>query len=167
MSNLKKSNYFYKLHLSTGFRNGKNKLCFLWRRNRILKYNSHEFQPSKAVPWQAVKSPSSYSAGPVAFSGQAMWDLWNTKVSLGQVFMWVLRFSPVTIIQPTLHTYLYTFLLREGRTGGAWEHSKKQCPFGNQGALARKVCSLFISCWTQGLRYTYLNLCLWCNYQCL
>jgi hypothetical protein len=36
-------------------------------------------------------------------------------------------------------------LLPEGKTGETWEPSKKQNPFGNQGALDIKVLCLFKS----------------------
>jgi hypothetical protein len=51
-------------------------------------------------------------------------------VAMGQFFLWVLWFSPVSIIPPMLHT----MLLPETQTGEAWEPSSKQCSFGNRGS---------------------------------
>jgi hypothetical protein len=49
------------------------------------------------------------------------------KVTLGHVFLRLLRFSPVSIIPPLLRTlFIYTLLLSEGQTGEAWERSEKQ-----------------------------------------
>ena len=70
------------------------------------------------------------------------------KVALEQVFLRVLRFSPVSIIPPMLHTRLRLGVhvaLTKGQTGNAWEPSKKQYPIGNREALDRKAFSLFCS----------------------
>jgi hypothetical protein len=55
----------------------------------------------------------------------------------------VLQFAPVSIIPPTVHThFIYVLILPEAQMGEVWEPSKKQCSFGNLGALVRIVLSL-------------------------
>ena len=50
------------------------------------------------------------------------------KVALGQVLHTVLRFSPVSVVQQCpIHVFIYELLLSKGKTGLAWEPSKKQC----------------------------------------
>jgi hypothetical protein len=54
--------------------------------------------------------------------------------------------ASVNTIPPLLHTHLfYMLLLPERQTGGTWELSKKQCSFGNRGALDRKVATFSFS----------------------
>ena len=66
------------------------------------------------------------------------------EVALPQPFLSVLRFSPVSIIPPMLHTHLPLYVaLPDRQTGKAWEPSKTQCLFQNRGALHRKLLSLF------------------------
>ena len=51
-------------------------------------------------------------------------------VKRGQIFLRVLRFSPVSIIPPVLHTHLHVILTR--RTNGQrLINFHKQCAFGN------------------------------------
>jgi len=64
-------------------------------------------------------------------------------VTLGQVFLPVLRVSPVIIIPAMLQTHFYLLLLLQGQRGKAWQTSKKQRSFVNRGPLDRKVLSLF------------------------
>jgi hypothetical protein len=62
------------------------------------------------------------------------------KVALGQDFFCVLRFSPVSIIPPVLHTHTYVHVVLIRRTNGrSVGPFKKQCSFGNRGALNRRV----------------------------
>jgi hypothetical protein len=51
-------------------------------------------------------------------------------------------FPVTTIPRCSILTSTYTSLLPEGQTGEAWEPPKKQCYFGNRGALDRKVLAL-------------------------
>jgi hypothetical protein len=49
------------------------------------------------------------------------------KVALGQVFLPVIQFYPVTIFPPILHTHFHLacmLLLNEEKTGDVWEPSK-------------------------------------------
>jgi hypothetical protein len=51
---------------------------------------------------------------------------------------------PVNVITPVLHSYLnYTWLLPDGQKRKVWEPSKWQYSFRGQGAVDRKVLSLF------------------------
>jgi hypothetical protein len=45
----------------------------------------------------------------------------------------------VSYRQFSILIFIYMFLLPEGQTSKAWESSKKQCSFGNGGALERGV----------------------------
>jgi branched-subunit amino acid transport protein len=47
------------------------------------------------------------------------------KVVLGQVFLQVLRFSPVSIIPLMLHTHLHLHTKEANKQANAWEPSKK------------------------------------------
>jgi hypothetical protein len=63
------------------------------------------------------------------------------KVAVGQFFLPVLLFPPDSVIPYMLYTILIcTLLLPEGQMGEAWEPSKEQCSFGNQGTLDTKHC---------------------------
>ena len=64
------------------------------------------------------QSPASHRGGPGSISGQPMWDWWRTKCHWGQVFLRVLRFSPVNIISPVLHTDLHLQVAHTRRTNG-------------------------------------------------
>jgi len=65
------------------------------------------------------------------------------KVTLGQVSLPVLHFSPVSIIPPTLDTSLHPHVALTGRTNGRSVGTfNKQCCFGNRGTLVRKIFSL-------------------------
>jgi hypothetical protein len=46
---------------------------------------------------------------------------------------------PVSFHQCSILIFMYTLLLPEGQTGEVWETSKKQCSFGNRGALDKKI----------------------------
>jgi len=50
------------------------------------------------------------------------------RVAMGHIFLRVLGFSPVYIIQPMLHTrlHLHVGVTRKEKIGEAWEHSKTQ-----------------------------------------
>ena len=52
--------------------------------------------------------------------------------------------------------FIDMLLLPEGQTGEAWEPSKKQCCFGNRGALDRKVLSL-LSCLRRAMAQALLS----------
>jgi hypothetical protein len=79
------------------------------------------------------------------------------KVALGHGFLRALLFYPVNIMLTTLHTYLnlqsrfYVLLLPQGQTGEG-KLSKKQCSFGNRGALEIKAFSLCVERVKQQLR---------------
>jgi hypothetical protein len=85
-------------------------------------------------------------------------------LTLGQVFLRVLRFfPPLSIVPPLLHTlfsprqhlstndviliFVYMLVLPEAQTGDAWEPSKKQYCFGNRAALNRQLLLTFL-CFT-------------------
>jgi len=89
------------------------------------------------------QSPACHRQGTDSISGQFVWDLRWTKWHWDAFFSWVLRFSPVTIIPPLLHTHLHLHVALTRRTNarnlGPYQ---KRCCFGNQGALGRKVFSL-------------------------
>ena len=56
------------------------------------------------------------------------------------------QFSLTFVFPPMLHTSPTCCSYQKGKQiGEAWEPSKKQCSFANQGALGRKVLSLFSS----------------------
>jgi len=64
---------------------------------------------------------------------------------LGQFFLRVLRFSPVSIFPSCfIHIFTYVLPLRIGQTGATWEPAKKQCCSGNWGGLGRKVLALVL-----------------------
>jgi hypothetical protein len=62
------------------------------------------------------------------------------KVALGDVFLRLLQLSAVSCIPPVVHTRLHlcVFLIR-GANEQSLEGYKKQCCFGNPGALDKKV----------------------------
>jgi hypothetical protein len=47
---------------------------------------------------------ASYPIGTGSIPGQCLYNLWWTKVALGQVFLPVLWFFPVHIVPPVRHT---------------------------------------------------------------
>jgi len=47
------------------------------------------------------------------------------KLALGQVFLQVLRFSPISIIPLTLHNHLHLNTKETNKQAKAWEPSKK------------------------------------------
>jgi len=60
------------------------------------------------------------------------------KVSLGQVFLRVLRFSPVNIISPVLHTHVHLQVVHTRRTNGRRRKNfQKAMLFKKSGALGR------------------------------
>ena len=59
------------------------------------------------------------------------------EVSLGQVTVRVIRFSPVSTIPPTPNTHLYVHVSDIGRTSG--RNLGKFKPLGNWEGLYRKV----------------------------
>ena len=65
------------------------------------------------------------------------------KVALGQIYLPVLHFSPVSIIPPTLHNNLQLHVALTRRTNerilGTFQ---KQCCFANRGTLDRRVVHL-------------------------
>jgi hypothetical protein len=61
------------------------------------------------------------------------------RMARAQVFLWVLRFSPASIIPPIPHTNLHLHVVLSRRKNGAWEPSKKQCYLGNRGTWGRRV----------------------------
>ena len=66
------------------------------------------------------------------------------KVALGQVFVEVLLFSPVSIMPPMLHTDPHLHIVLTSRTNGrSLETSPKTTLFGNRGAPDRKGISSF------------------------
>jgi len=74
----------------------------------------------------------------------------HCKISVGQISTGIGLFSqhfdfPLSISfhQCFILFFICTLLLVKGQTDKAWEPSKKQCSFGNQGALDGKVLSLF------------------------
>jgi hypothetical protein len=62
-------------------------------------------------------SPASRLGGPESISAQCILDLWWTKLTLGQVFLRVLRLSHVSVIPSVRHTHLHVSITR--RTNGA------------------------------------------------
>ena len=61
------------------------------------------------------------------------------KVSLWQVFLRILRFSPVNIISPVLHTHLRLQVVHTRRTNGRrLKNFQKAMLFQKSGALGRK-----------------------------
>jgi hypothetical protein len=101
------------------------------------------------VPWLRRSVTGLSSRRPRFFPTSVHVRFVVDKVTLGQVFLQVLRSSPVRIIPPVLHTvFIYMLLLPEGQTGKPWEPSKKQCSFRHGGSLDRKVLSPFsVSIW--------------------
>ena len=81
------------------------------------------------------------------FPGQAIRDLWNTKVALGQDFLQVLGFSSITVIKPTLLMDIYLNVVCTRRTNGrSLKTLRRAMPFRKtQRALDRNVPSHFIS----------------------
>ena len=80
------------------------------------------------------------------------------KVTLGHVFLRLLRFSPVSIIPPLLRTHLHiqfaVIRRTNGRILGAF---RKAVIFGNRGTLDRKEISLFsLHSWLLTLLLTLL-----------
>jgi hypothetical protein len=69
--------------------------------------------------------PAFHRYGPGLIQGLIHMTFVVDKVALGQVFLQVLRFSPVSIIPPMLHTHLllHAFLNRR-RNNETWEPSK-------------------------------------------
>jgi len=59
------------------------------------------FKSSRSCQGSGGKPASSYVGRP-----DRMWDLWWTKCLTGQVSLWVLRFSPVSITPQMLHTHM-------------------------------------------------------------
>jgi hypothetical protein len=54
-------------------------------------------------------------------------------------------FFPGSIITSIFHSHFhYMLLLAEEEIGEAWELPKKQCSFGNQGKVNRKVISFYV-----------------------
>jgi hypothetical protein len=69
------------------------------------------------------------------------------KMTLGQVFRRLLRFSPVTTIPQLFQTHFhlrYMLFLQDGKMGEAWNPSKNQCSLRSLGALDRKSFSHFL-----------------------
>ena len=67
------------------------------------------------------------------------------EVVLGQVFLPVLRFSPVNTVPSPFHTHInlrVSFTIRT-KERSAWKPSKKQCSVGSRAALDTKAFSLF------------------------
>jgi hypothetical protein len=66
------------------------------------------------------------------------------KVTLGQVFLQLIRFSPVSIISAMFHTHhLHVFLTRRTYERSLGTFQKAFFFFGNRGSLDRKVLRLF------------------------
>ena len=68
------------------------------------------------------------------------------KVTLGQVFLWVLQFSPLYIIPTLLSTHLYLHGSRTRRTNGlnpANFPKKKKSALSEIGSIDYKIMSLF------------------------
>ena len=61
------------------------------------------------------------------------------KVTLGQVFLRVLLFSPVNIIPPVLRTHLHLHFAPTEQTCKDKKSSKIKCCFGKEGTLGRKI----------------------------
>jgi len=65
---------------------------------------------------------------------------------LGHSLLQIIRFSPVAIILPLLHTHFHLHVaLTRVTNGGSLRTFQKQCYFANLGALARKY---FHSCYS-------------------
>jgi hypothetical protein len=56
---------------------------------------------------QYTRCPASHRGGPGSRPDQSVWDLWYTKWRWDRVFSWVLRCSPVSIIQPSFSILIY------------------------------------------------------------
>jgi hypothetical protein len=67
------------------------------------------------------------------------------KVALGQVFLRLLRFPPVSIIPPVLHTHLYLHTVLQRRTNGrSLGTSQKAMLFRNLGGGGGTLISLVL-----------------------
>ena len=73
--------------------------------------NLYEFQPSKNVPWLRRLIAGLSTLRPEFDSGP-MQVIFVNHVAMGQIFIQLLWFSPVTIIPPMLHRHLYTTFIR-------------------------------------------------------
>lgn len=66
------------------------------------------------------------------------------KLALGQFLLWVLPFSPVSIIPFMLYTHLYLHVaVKGGQKGEAWEPSEKASALPSRAAIDSKVVSIF------------------------
>jgi hypothetical protein len=95
-----------------------------------------------AVPWRRllVAGLSSWRHGFYLNSVHVRFGV--DRGVLGQFFQRVHWFSFVSFIQPLFYTHFHLHVvLTGGQTGKTWEHYKKQCSFGNWGALDKKVLS--------------------------
>ena len=108
------SDGFHKQLPLLGHCNG-NTACLLYGTN--CNYRSclcywHELRPYHGSD---VQSPDSHSGGPGSIPGQSIWD---EEVTLGEVFLGVLWFFPVSIIPPMLHNHLHLQAVLTKRTNG-------------------------------------------------
>jgi len=96
--------------------------------------------------------PASHREGPGLIAYHSM------LISCGQSGTGtILRFpQSVSFHRWSIFIFIYTLLLPEGQTGEAWEHSRKQCSFGNRGAVDIKL--LLLS--PQASKATFVALCL-------
>jgi hypothetical protein len=68
----------------------------------------------------------------------------TNKVAVGQVFLGVLRFSPVSTMPPMLHTGPHLHVVLTSRANGrSLKTTQKTMLFGNRGAPDRKGISSF------------------------
>ena len=89
-------------------------VCVYWAvRSKSLTKIRVKFSLLRPYHGSRRQLRASHRGGPGSMTNQSRWDLWYEKVALGQVFVHVLRFSPISVIPQMLHTHLQVALTRK------------------------------------------------------
>jgi hypothetical protein len=122
---LEQSDYFCIQHQHIGFYNRGGVFYCALRKDSFSMFQIHK----NRVPFDVKIFPLTHS----------VWDLcstkWHRDKFLSEYFGFPLSIS---FHQRYILIFIYMFLLPGGQMGIAWEPTKKQCSFGNRGALDRK-----------------------------
>jgi len=125
-----------------------NSLVYLRRSVFTERYGLYPGPNSSGLYWTlpwirrlvAGLSPRRCAFNPSSFNVRFVVE----KVALWRVFLPVLIFSAVSFLQRSIRIFTYMLCFPDGQTGEAQVPFKKQCSFGNQGALDRKELPLFL-----------------------